>query len=112
MDVNWLVNASGSITVNSGASFVQSGSRSILFDQVNTQLVVQANGWFEMDNISVTNYATLSNNGMLIIHKGMYIGPNSQAINNETVAMIDSVLIEGIVGNAGLWGSGNVLVSG
>jgi hypothetical protein len=59
MDVNWLVNAGGSITVNSGASFVQSGSRSILFDQVNTALSIQSNGWFEMDNVSINNQATL-----------------------------------------------------
>jgi hypothetical protein len=112
MDVNWLVNAGGSITVNSGASFVQSGSRSILFDQVNSQLIVQANGWFEMDNVSVANQASLSNAGTMIIRNAFYLGANSIGTNNSIVAEIDSVLIDGSLTNSGTWGSGNFLVQG
>jgi hypothetical protein len=112
MDVNWLVNAGGSITVNSGASFVQAGSRSILFDQVNTALSIQANGWFEMDNVSINNQATLSNSGTLIVRNAFYLGANSTGNNLATVGEIDSVLIDGALTNTGIWGSGNVLIQG
>lgn len=112
MDVNWLVNAGGSITVNSGASFVQSGSRSILFDQANTTLSIQANGWFEMDNVSVTNQASMTNSGTLIIRNAFYLGTNSTGNNLATVGQIDSVLIDGALTNSGIWGSGNVLIQG
>lgn len=112
MDVNWLVNAGGSITVNSGASFVQSGSRSILFDQVNTALTIQANAWFDMDNVSITNQASMSNSGTMIVRNAFYLGPNSIGNNLATVGQIDSVLIDGNLTNQGVWQSGNVLIQG
>ncbi len=112
MDVDWLVNNGGSITVNGNASLVQLGTHSILFDQGGSNLLVQPNGWFEMENLSFTNAATFQNDGTTLVHNAMYVAPSCQATNNATFGMVDSLLVEGVLSNNGVFGAGNVLITG
>jgi len=110
MDVDWLVNNGGSISINSSGSLTQVGTHSIAFVDNGSSLSVD--GSFTMENISISGGATGATNGTTVINNAFYIGPNSDYNNVGNTTGIDSILVEGTLYNAGVLMTGNALVTG
>ena len=112
MDVDWLVNGGGSITVNSSGSLIQNGTHVLGIDGGGSELTVS--GVFTMQNVSVTNGADIHTNasGTINVIQAMYVG-NTCAYNNQgTTAQVDSLLTEGTFTNTGTLIVGNLLNTG
>ncbi len=117
MNVDWLVNGGGSITVNSGGSFIEdSQHRSILVDGTNSTFV--NSGQTGLTNLAFTNGAAGTNNGSLSLDTALWIGAGSSFTNNGTTSDLDSTLIQGSFTNSGsfsqgdFWNDGTVTNSG
>lgn len=112
MDVDWLVNNGGSITVNGGGSLNQVGSHSIAFQNSGSMLTVNANGTFTMENMSVTDDAAVINNGTIDIDGGVFVGTSSGYQNFGMTINVDSILVDGNFSNAGSFACGDFLLTG
>lgn len=92
MDTDWI--HTGTITVNAGASFEESGSRSILFDGAIAELI--NNGTTTLTSLGFSNGANLDNNGGMVLDTGIWVSSNSTASIDGTIDC-DSLLFEGDV---------------
>ena len=112
MDVDWLINSGGSITVNTSGSLIQSGTHSLAIDGANSELMVS--GTFKMENVSVTNSASVetSASGTIRINKGLYVGNTGTYLNAGNTLDVDSILTEGTFQQNGLLMAGDVLNTG
>lgn len=112
MDVDWLINGAGSITVNSSGSLIQNGTHALAIDGGGSELTVS--GIFTMQNVSVTNGADVHTNasGTINVIEGMYVGNTCSYNNQGTTAQLDSLLTEGIFTNTGTLIVGNLLNTG
>lgn len=112
MDVDWIVNSAGSITVNSSGSLIQNGTHALAIDGGGSELTVS--GIFTMQNVSATNGADIHTNasGTINVNQGMYICTTCTYNNQGTTAQLDSLLTEGTFTNTGSLFVGNLLNTG
>lgn len=112
MDVDWMVNGGGSITVNASGSFIQNGTHSMAVLGAGSEVTVA--GEFQMENISVTDNADMqsTSTGTIRIMKGLYVGNNGTYLNNGNTLELDSLLTEGQFTNNGLLMTGDLLNTG
>lgn len=110
MDVDWIVNNGGSITINGGATFIQDAqNRAILFDGSGSSFTNY--GETELTNVAFTNGAEGHNHSSLALDTGLWIGPNSMFMNHG-LTNVDSTLIQGMFMNEGTYGQGDFLNEG
>ena len=94
MNVDWIVNNGGSITINASGSFTEDAqNRAILIDGAGS--VFQNNGTTELTNIAITNSAIGYNTSSFILDSGLFIGANSEYHNTGVISSLDSLLNEG-----------------
>ncbi len=112
MDVDWLVNNGGSITVNSGGSLLQNGTHALAIDGGGTELNVS--GQFKMQNLSVTGGAAVQTtaSGTIRIVEGIYVGNTASYTNAGSTLEVDSLLTEGLFQQNGILMAGDVLNTG
>lgn len=110
MDVDWIVNAGGSITVNTGKSFLQSGYRSLLIDGSGSSYI--NNGTSKFFNMAYTNGASGTNSGSFSITQALYFAPGTSYNNSGLLDGVDSLLTEGTFTNTGTCYYGNFYNTG
>ncbi len=117
MNVDWLVNGGGSITVNSSGSFIQDAQhRSILIDGANSEF--NNLGQTTLTNLAFTNGGAGDNLGVLSLDTGLWVGTGSSFSNSGTTSDLDSTFIQGTFTNSGsfsqgdFWNDGTVTNSG
>jgi len=112
MDVDWIVNNGGSITVNSGRSLIQNGAHVLAIDGANSTLNVA--GEFKMENLSVTNDGSVetTTSGTIRINNGIYVGNTGSYLNAGNTLDVDSLLTEGTFQQNGLLMGGDILNTG
>lgn len=112
MDVDWLVNSGGSITVNNGGSLLQNGTHALAIDGAGSELNVS--GQFKMQNMSVTGDAAVHTTatGTIRIVEGIYVGNTGTYINDGNTLEVDSLLTEGTFLQNGILMAGNLLNTG
>lgn len=112
MDVDWLVNNSGSITVNSSGALIQNGTHSLAVLGSGSELNVSGN--FKMENLSITDNASASTSasGTIRINNALYVGGTATYVNAGNTLDVDSLLTEGTFQQNGLLMAGDVLNTG
>lgn len=112
MDVDWLVNNSGSIAVNSAGSLIQNGTHSLAVIGVGSELIVAGN--FKMENLSITEdaSATTTLTGTIRVNSALYVGGTALFVNEGSTLDVDSLLTEGTFQQNGLLMAGDVLNTG
>lgn len=114
MNVDWLLNAGGSITVNAGASFIEDGmNRAILVDGAGSAFI--NNGFAELTNMAFTNGASGANSASFILDTALYIDGTSSFNNSGVISGTDSLLNNGTFDNSSsgtlelgdFWNNGN-----
>jgi len=98
MNVDWLVNAGGSITVNSSGSFVEDAMhRSILVDGNGSAFI--NNGFSDLTNLAFTNGANGTNTSDFLLDTALYVDGTSTFTNSGVIVGTDSVLVNGTFDN-------------
>ncbi len=112
MDVDWIVNNGGSITVNAGKSLIQNGTHVLAIDGANSELNVS--GEFKMESISVTNNGSVETtaSGTIRINNAIYVGTTGSYLNAGNTLEVDSLLTEGTFQQNGLLMGGDILNTG
>lgn len=111
MNSDWIVNGGGSITVNSGAAFIQDNEyRTILFDGGGTTFYNY--GETELTNIGFSNTAEGHNHGSLSLDTALWVGPGSMYMNHALTQNVDSTYIQGMFMNEGTYNQGDFLNEG
>ena len=111
MNVDWIVNSGGSITVNTGSSFVQDAQyRTVLFDGGGTMFTNR--GTTELTNIAFTNGAEGHNHSSLSIDTALWVGTGSMYMNHGLTENVDSTYIQGMFMNEGTYRFGSFLNEG
>ncbi len=111
MDVDWLVNSGGSITVHASGSFVEStGGISILFDGTSTTF--SNHGQTTLTNLAFTTGAVGHNHANLVLDTALYVSMNSTFMNHGLLNGIDSIYNQGIFMNEGTLFNGDFLNEG
>lgn len=110
MDVDWAVTASGSITVNSGGSLLQSGLRSLLVEGAGSEYLNYGNSAF--NDIAYTNGASGTNTGNFSITRALYFAPGTTYTNSGSLTGMDSLMTEGTFSTTGTCFAGNILNTG
>lgn len=110
LDVSWLINGGGSITVNSGGKLLQSGMRDLLIDGAGSSYT--NNGISSINNIAIINGGSGTNSGSYSMTQALYIGSGSSFNNSGLLDGLDSVMTEGMFTNSGTFYMGNFLNTG
>lgn len=111
MNSDWIVNSGGSITVSSGASFIQDNNyRTILFDGGGSMFTNY--GEAEFTNFSFSNGAEGHNHNNLSLDTALYVGAGSMFMNHGLTQNVDSTYIEGMFMNEGTFSYGDFLNDG
>lgn len=111
MNSDWIVNGGGSITVNSGAAFIQDNQyRTILFDGGGTTFYNY--GETELTNIGFSNTAEGHNHGSLSLDTALWVGQGSLYMNHALTQNVDSTYIQGMFMNEGTYNQGDFLNEG
>lgn len=110
MNLDWLVNGSGSITISNSGSLIEDAQhRGIIFDG---GVVFTNHGTTEMTNFAFTNGAEAHNYGTLSLDTGLYVDQNSTFMNHGLVKDVDSTLTRGMFMNEGTYSQGDFLNEG
>lgn len=111
MNVDWIVNAGGSITVSNGSSFIQDAQyRTVLFDGGGTMFTNY--GTTELTNIGFSNGAEGHNYSSLSIDTALWVGTGSMYMNHGLTQNVDSTYIQGMFMNEGTYSLGSFLNEG
>lgn len=110
LDVNWMVNSSGSITVNSGGELKQVGLKDLLIDGTSSKIT--NNGYLQVNRLAITNAAIYENHNHFSITEAFYVDANSSMWNDDLMDGLDSFMVEGIGQNDGDLFTGNFLNTG
>jgi hypothetical protein len=110
MSVDWAVTNGGSITVNSGGSFMQVGLKGILVDGSGS--VFTNNGTSAFNTMAFTNGGAAVNTNHFSITEGLLVGSNSTFNNQGLLDGVDSLLSQGSFTNSGTVYAGNILTTG
>lgn len=111
MDVNWLVNGGGSITVHQSGTFVEStGGIGILFDGNSSEL--SNHGTFQITNLAFTTGAIGHNHANMVLDTALYVSINSTFMNHGLLNGIDSIYNQGTFMNEGTIFNGDFLNEG
>ncbi|MFK7787380.1 MAG: T9SS type A sorting domain-containing protein [Crocinitomicaceae bacterium] len=98
MNVDWIINAGGSITISASGSFIEdANNRSILVDGAGSAF--NNNGFTELTSMAFTNGAEGTNTSDFLLDTVLYIGNNSSFTNSGVIVGTDSVLVNGILIN-------------
>lgn len=111
MDVNWLVNAGGSITVYSSGSFIEAtGGIGILVDGNSSEL--SNHGVFQITNLGFTTGAVGNNHANMVLDTALYVSINSTFMNYGLLSGVDSIYNQGTFMNEGTLFNGDFLNEG
>ncbi|MDB2697618.1 T9SS type A sorting domain-containing protein, partial [Crocinitomicaceae bacterium] len=111
MDVDWLMNSGGSITVHASGSFVEStGGTSILFDGTSTTF--SNYGQTTLTNLAFTAVAVGHNHANLLLDTALYVSMNSTFMNHGLLNGTDSIYNQGMFMNEGTLFNGDFLNEG
>lgn len=111
MNVDWIVNSGGSITVDAGSSFIQDNQyRTILFDGSGSSF--SNYGITELTNIGFSNGAEGHNHSSLSLDTALWVGPGSMFMNHGLTQNVDSTYIQGMFMNEGTYRYGDFLNEG
>ncbi|MES2798932.1 MAG: T9SS type A sorting domain-containing protein [Bacteroidota bacterium] len=110
LDVDWAINAGGSITVNASGQLKQVGLKDLLVD--GTGSFITNNGFTQLNRIAVMNAGVLTNNDHFSITEAMYVGPGATLSNTDLMDGLDSLMTEGTSQNDGVLYVGNFLNTG
>ncbi|MDG1333914.1 MAG: T9SS type A sorting domain-containing protein [Crocinitomicaceae bacterium] len=119
MNVDWIVNGGGSITINASGSFIEDAmNRTILVDGAGSAF--SNNGFTELTNMTFTNGATGINTAGFLLDTALFVGTTSSFTNTGVIAGTDSVLVNGTFDNGpngilqlgDLWNNGTTTHAG
>ena len=115
MNVDWAVTGNGSITIQSGASFIEDAqNRAILIDNGSFYNY----GTTELTNLAFTTAASGLNAGSFHCDSGLYVAPNASFENTGEINGLDSLYTLGTFTNSGnlhaanFWNDGDFTNSG
>ena len=98
MNVDWIVNAGGSITISASGSFIEdANNRTILIDGAGSAF--NNNGFTELTNVAFTNGAIGTNTASFLLDTALFVGATSSFNNSGVIVGTDSVLINGTLDN-------------
>jgi len=111
MNVDWLVNSGGSITVHANGSFIESmGGIAILFDGASTTLTNY--GVLELTSLAFTTGSEGHNHANMTLDTALFVGGNSEFMNHGLLNGVDSIVNQGTFMNEGTILNGDYLNDG
>jgi hypothetical protein len=98
MNVDWIVNGGGSITISAAGSFIEDAmNRVILIDGAGSEF--NNNGFTELTSVAFTNGASGLNTSDFLLDTALFVDGTSAFVNSGILVGTDSVLITGTLEN-------------